>query len=190
MPREKILCGKEEIFRVAIDIVEQAGMADLSMRAIAKALGVSPMTIYNYVENLQAIKKRVLITAFDRLYELVYSELNKLTMPVDKTVFCKTVAMSVYKFSAENKNMFAFMFSDGCAMFSNDAEVKPFYDFISKLTQRAKSTQKSYATNEQGYKLLEILIFSVTYQFATGVRSLTEKEYSEYIDYYLKKCIS
>ncbi len=190
MPRERILCGKEEIFRVAIDIVDKSGMAALSIRAIAKELAVSPMTIYNYVENLQAIKKRVLISAFDRMYEFVYSELNTLDMPVDKTLFCKTVAMSVFRFSAQNKNVFAFMFSDGCAMFNNDAEVRPFYNFISKLTQRAKATQKYFASNEQGYKLLEILILAVTYQYATGSRTLTEEEYGEHIDYYLEKCIS
>ena len=67
MSREKVLCGKEEIFRVAIGIVDSDGMEALSVRNIAKELGVSPMTIYNYVENLNDIKKRVLINGFDRM---------------------------------------------------------------------------------------------------------------------------
>ena len=59
MSREKILCGKEDIFRVAIGMVDREGIEALSVRSIAKELGVSPMTIYNYVENLKDIKKRV-----------------------------------------------------------------------------------------------------------------------------------
>ena len=51
MSREKILCGKEDIFRVAIGMVDREGIEALSVRSIAKELGVSPMTIYNYVEN-------------------------------------------------------------------------------------------------------------------------------------------
>ena len=61
MPREKILCGKEEIFRVAINIVDRDGIEGLSVRSIAKDLSVSPMTIYNYVDNLQSIKNRSLL---------------------------------------------------------------------------------------------------------------------------------
>ncbi len=189
MPRERILCGKEEVFRVAINLVDREGMEALSIRAIAKELGVSPMTIYNYVENLQVIKKRILINGFDRLYDFVFSELNQVESPVDKILFCKTIAMSVFHFSMVNRNIFVYMFSEGGALFSNDAEVRPFYNFISKLTQRAKATQKDYATNEKGYKLLEVLIFSVAYQMGMGARTLTEGEYGELVDYYLEKCI-
>lgn len=50
MAREKVLCGKEEIIRVAVGIVDKEGMEAVSVRRIAKELGVSSMTIYNYVE--------------------------------------------------------------------------------------------------------------------------------------------
>lgn len=57
MAREKVLCGKEEIIRVAVGIVDKEGMEAVSVRRIAKELGVSSMTIYNYVENLSDVKK-------------------------------------------------------------------------------------------------------------------------------------
>ena len=189
MPREKILCGKEEIFRVAISIVDRDGIEALSVRSIAKELSVSPMTIYNYVENLQSIKKQIIIEGFDRLYHFVYSELSKLENPVDKGQFCKTIAMSVFRFSIENNNIFIYMFSEGGKMFSHDAEVRPFFNFISTLTKRAKATKEHYAENQSGYKLLEVLIFSVAYQMGMGARTITESEYEELIDYYIQKCI-
>lgn len=48
--------GKEEIIRVAVGIVDKEGMEAVSVRRIAKELGVSSMTIYNYVENLSDVK--------------------------------------------------------------------------------------------------------------------------------------
>ena len=190
MSREKVLCGKEEIFRVAIGIVDSDGMEALSVRNIAKELGVSPMTIYNYVENLNDIKKRVLINGFDRMYSTVYAKLSDLQAAVDKMLFCKTIAMSVYRFASENRGVFIFMFSDGERLFSEDAEIRPFYNNIQKLMKRAKATKKDWTINEKGYRLFEILIFSVSYQFAAGTKSLSEEEYGELIDYYLTRCIS
>lgn len=189
MSREKILCGKEEIFRVAIGIVERDGVEALSVRSIAKELGVSPMTIYNYVENLKDIKKQVLISGFDRLYAAVYLALSKLVSPVDKITFCKTIAIEVYRFAGENQSIFMYMFSEGQRLFSEDAEVRPFYSYIEKLMKRAKATQRDWTFNEKGYRLLEMLIFSVSYQCSAGTRTLSEEEYGELIDYYLEKCI-
>ena len=51
MSRERSLCGKEEIIRVAVDIVDQEGIGAVSARRIAKELNVSSMTIYNHVKN-------------------------------------------------------------------------------------------------------------------------------------------
>ena len=189
MSREKILCGKEEIFRVAIGIVDRDGMEALSVRSVAKELGVSPMTIYNYVENLKDIKKRVLINGFDRLYAFTFDRLNQLPSPVDKLSFCKGIALSVYNFAINNREIFNYMFSEGQRIFSGDAEVRPFYAFISKLTKRSKATQKDLMENEKGYKLLEMMIFSVSYQVTSGAQIMSEEEYGDLIDFYLQKCL-
>lgn len=76
MSREKVLCGKGEIIQVAVGIVDREGMEAVSIRRIAKELGVSSMTIYNYVENLQDVKKYVLISGFDRMYSRIFEALN------------------------------------------------------------------------------------------------------------------
>lgn len=190
MSREKILCGKEEIHRCAINIVDRDGIAALSVRSIAKELGVSPMTIYNYVDNFDAIKKRVLINGFDRLYASVFSALNQLSPPVDKQLYCRTIAINIFRFAADNRDLYSYMFSEGQRLFGQDAEVRPFYSFITKIMKRAKATQKDWAANEKGYRLLEMLIFSVSYQCSAGGQSLSEKEYGELIDYFIEKSIS
>lgn len=190
MPREKVLCGKEEIIRVAVEIVDKEGINALSARRIAKELGVSSMTIYNYVENLKEVKKHVLSNGFDRLYNCIFHALNNLEAPVDKVTFCKTIASQVFKYAKENSNVFTFMFSDGRRQFCDDAEVRPFYNFITKLTKRAKVTQKDWAANEMCYSLLEMLVFSASYQGSSGISDMTEAQYDQLIDFFLERCIT
>ena len=78
----------------------------------------------------------------------------------------------------------------GKAHRSGAAEVRPFYNFISKLTKRAKATQKDYAANEKSYRLLDVMVFSISYQCAAGIISMTAEEYEELIDFFLKKCLT
>jgi len=189
MPREKILCGKEDVFRVAICIAERDGMAAVSIRNIARELGISPMTIYNYVDNLKDIKKRIVINGFDRMYSAVYSALMQLKGPADPRSFCRVIAMSIFRFAMENRIIYAYMFSEGQTEFADDAEVTPFFNQLSTLPQRAKATRKDWEKNEAGYRMLEIVMFAVSYQVAAGAKLLTEDEFAQYIDFYLEKCI-
>lgn len=49
----------DEIASAALNIVDSAGPAALSMRALAKALGTGPMTMYNYVADKEALEELV-----------------------------------------------------------------------------------------------------------------------------------
>lgn len=188
MSRENALYGKEEIIRVAVEIVDTEGIKALSVRRVAKDLGVSAMTLYNYVENLRDIKKYVLINGFDRLYASIYQALNKLDAPVNNKVFCKTIAMQVFKFARENREIFLFMFSDGQQLFSDDAEIRPFYAFLRKLMKRSKATQSSWDKNETAYQLFDVILFSVAYRYATE-SSLMEEQLESYVDFILSRCL-
>ena len=107
MAREKVLCGKEEIIRVAVGIVDKEGMEAVSVRRIAKELGVSSMTIYNYVENLSDVKKRVLISGFDRMYGCIYEALNALPAVQGRLELCRAIALEVFRFARNNELLFA-----------------------------------------------------------------------------------
>lgn len=190
MAREKVLCGKEEIIRAAVRIVDSEGMEALSARRISKELGVSAMTIYNYVENLAEVKKYVLSDGFDRLYDSISHALNELRGQVDKVKFCKTIAMQVFQFASENRNIFIFMFFEGRSQFREDAEIRPFYNFIAKLTKRSKATQKDWAENAKAYVLLESYVIYEAYQACAGLSEVTKEQFSSMIDFLLEKCVT
>mgnify|MGYP002564257644 CR=1 FL=1 len=180
MAREKVLCGKEEIIRVAVGIVDKEGMEAVSVRRIAKELGVSSMTIYNYVENLSDVKKRVLISGFDRMYGCIYEALNALPAVQGRPELCRAIALEMFKY----------MFTDGRQAFHADAEVRPFYAFFSKFMKRGKSSKGDWRFGEKSCKLFETLVFYLSYQSCTGVSVCSEEEFLGYMDFYLEGCMS
>ena len=127
MSRDRSLCGKEEIIRVAVDIVDQEGIGAVSARRIAKELNVSSMTIYNYVKNLNDIKKRVLIVGFDRMYGCIYRALSTLPAPLGKRDFCRTMALEIFRFAQDNRSLFRLHVLRGAAAVPRGRRVRPFY---------------------------------------------------------------
>jgi len=73
MPRNKIFNDKKQIIDVALSIIEKEGLESVSMRRLSKEMGVSSMTLYNYVRNTDDILREILILNFNKLYEMVYS---------------------------------------------------------------------------------------------------------------------
>src|SRR5215204_2209368 len=58
---------REDILRVAREMVEREGVANLSLRAIARALGYSPAALYEYFPSKEAIAKALYFGGADGL---------------------------------------------------------------------------------------------------------------------------
>ncbi|SFR62073.1 transcriptional regulator, TetR family [Marinobacter daqiaonensis] len=57
----------ERIYRMALTLVDEKGVEDLSMRKLAVALGVDAMSIYHHVANKQALLQGVFQTVLEEL---------------------------------------------------------------------------------------------------------------------------
>lgn len=53
--------------RTALQLVDQHGIASLTMRKLATAVGVTPMAIYRYVANKHALRDALIDTVLDQL---------------------------------------------------------------------------------------------------------------------------
>jgi len=51
--------SESEIVTAALGLIQEVGLEKLSMRALARKLGVPPMTIYNYVPSKDALRELV-----------------------------------------------------------------------------------------------------------------------------------
>lgn len=64
--RTRLTAGR--VLSGALELADDIGIADLTIRRLADALGVKPMTIYHYVPNKEAI--------IDGMVDLVFSEIE------------------------------------------------------------------------------------------------------------------
>lgn len=55
---------RDEILRAALDLADQVGMPNVSMRRLAAALGKSPMALYTYFDSVHQIHAGALALAF------------------------------------------------------------------------------------------------------------------------------
>lgn len=61
--------NERQIVEEALRILEQEGPDAVSMRRIAKAVGITPMAIYHYFPNREALLRHVTDAEFDKLNE-------------------------------------------------------------------------------------------------------------------------
>ncbi|WP_225873716.1 TetR/AcrR family transcriptional regulator [Zafaria cholistanensis] len=59
---------RERVLRAAVDLADESGITALTMRSLARALGVKPMSLYHHVANKEEI--------LDGLVDLVFAEIE------------------------------------------------------------------------------------------------------------------
>jgi len=71
--------SRERIVKAALKLVDEEGLAALSMRRLAATLGVDPMAIYYYLPNKAALE--------GALVEAVVADVGELAFPVQPSVY-------------------------------------------------------------------------------------------------------
>jgi AcrR family transcriptional regulator len=67
-PRKRIPLNKERLLRTAIAIADEKGNSALTIRSLAKELGVKPMALYHHVANKEEI--------LDEIIDIVFAEID------------------------------------------------------------------------------------------------------------------
>lgn len=65
---ERTPLSRDRVLRAAIDVADAGGIASLTIRSLAQALGVKPMSVYHYVANKDEI--------LDGIVDIVFSEID------------------------------------------------------------------------------------------------------------------
>lgn len=167
--------------------MDAEGLEALSIRRLAKEVGVSSMTLYNYVRNIDDIHREVLIRSFNLLYGDIYTIMQELRSEnySGLTAFAKAYALALYQFSVAHKNICTYLICAGRTTFHDDAELRPFYNPFDGffLSEQAKT--------ESGMiqcvcRLYECAILTLIYEHATGVKPITREKLMNYVDTYIQ----
>lgn len=158
MARAKI-SGKKEIIAAGFDLVVKEGVDALSTRRLAAVLEISNMTLYNYVENIDEIKKEIIAEGFRQLYARSYRSLaNRNDSALDIQSASKIMAADLFEFGCENKNIYQLMFANSVKNFREDMELKPFYNYFLQLLPKMENNEK----RQKIHRALNMLNFIVS----------------------------
>jgi len=106
---------REDILRVAREMVEQEGVANLSLRAIARTLGYSPAALYEYFPSKEAIAKALYFEGADGLAGQMHRDLTALppgTPPIEAK---KALGRAYRAYALDNQELFLLVFGSGNA---------------------------------------------------------------------------
>lgn len=183
MPRNKLLSDKNAISDTAFLLVDAEGMEALSMRRLCKELGVSSMTLYNYVHNIEDVKREILITGFNMLYVKVYDNLRRMKGERGSGImaYARAYATALYDFSEEHRNICAYLVGSGRTDFRNDAELRQFYNVLGAFMPSGDNEMKLIC------RMFDVMLTTMIYEHNSGIQKLEREEVLRSVELFIKK---
>ena len=97
---------KESIIKAAIQLINEAGLAETSMSKIAKKAGISPGTIYTYFDNKDDMLKKLFLASKKEMQQKVSRGIN-ISLPTEYEF--KMMLKNYINFFTNNRDYFLFL---------------------------------------------------------------------------------
>lgn len=167
-----------------MDIIAEEGVGALSIRKIASRINVSSMTLYNYIENVEDIKKDMILEGFRILYKQGYEKLRQIKERdgiITLAKGCRALAEILYDFGAEHPSLFELIFCNSGGILRKDAEIAPFYGFFNLLHKR-DNENNDYS---RALRMLDFVAVYIILERVRGADNYTKQEYMAHIDEFI-----
>jgi AcrR family transcriptional regulator len=190
MARSKKIYDKQKIFEISSRIVNEEGVAALSVRHLAGELKVSSMTLYNYVENINEIKKEIVLDGMNRLYHRVYQALDanqEIVRQKSAAELCMLILREIYLFAEDYQGSFELMFGKDSLEFRQDAEMRPLYGLFWKLLKKTCPCEEMEDDYQKGCVLVECVMCSLILEHLQNKQSYPQEAYEEYLGFLVRK---
>jgi len=165
MGRDRIKDDMSVITVAAMAIIETSGVAHLSARKLTAQLQISPMTLYNYVENRDALLKLLLKRGFEVLWTGLKEKLQLYETTENPLRMYIALAGHMLQFGRKHPNLYRFLFSSDIARLLSDETLASEYRSISQtLLPRIQDISKEREILDDIYMfqvLLNALILGV-----------------------------
>jgi AcrR family transcriptional regulator len=168
MARAKVFLDPEVIIDQAYDLIKENGVEGLSVRKLATKLGVSSMTLYNYVENIEEIREKVVFKAFKRVISIMNQSARE--NPVGSKFFFLSFGESVLEYSNQQGEISQLLCSNEEVMFFDSLLIK-------EVQKRWNHPRSSYMESKIAVELFFMVLRGLLMK--TG----SKKQYSGYLAY-------
>lgn len=103
MPRANL--DKETVIVKAAELVNKAGMDNITLKMLAEQLGVKSPSLYNHIEGIDDLKKQLMIYGWTQMEQRIIQS----TIAVSGYDAVKAMCYAFYHYAAENPGVFHIM---------------------------------------------------------------------------------
>lgn len=166
--------SKEDVVKVAYEIVKEEGLEGINARKIAKRLNASVHPIFNHFTNIEELKRAVLEKIMDTYH--TYMLRGK-----GKEKYYKETGLSYIKFAKDFPQFFKIMFMNPTTL---DVENFMMSNTISEEVIQAgqKLTKLSFEEQKQFHIKVWIFTHGIACLVANGTVDFTEEQISELLE--------
>ncbi len=188
MARKKILKSKKQILDTALALIDTEGVASVSMIRLSKELGVSSMTLYNYVRNADEVLREILVQTFSGFYEQVYLAMSGMDRGAYRGVeaYAIAYAAALYDLSEQRREICRYLIGEGYVKYYNDAELRRFYNPLGVfLLDHVR--QEEVGDWKDAFRLYKCVVFSLIHEHMVGGQRLSKDEYLRNVTVFMRK---
>lgn len=116
---------REDLIHTAERILQEEGLAALSVRRVAREVGVVPSAVYNHFENREALLTAVAADGYHQL-EMLGKRMSDRRAQPERIL--RQLARAYLRFAADNPNLYRLMFSAEVVAYRNNPELEMVSD--------------------------------------------------------------
>jgi AcrR family transcriptional regulator len=113
---------ESEILRIGREHLGRYGAAALSLRAVARDLGMASSAVYRYVESRDELLTRLIITAYDAMADRVEAELDALPASASGARRFRAIAVASRAWATEHPHEYALIYGSPVPDYDAPAE--------------------------------------------------------------------
>ncbi|GAB1475273.1 hypothetical protein MASR2M70_01050 [Bacillota bacterium] len=141
---EEIQEVKQSILDKALELINEDGYNNFSMRKLAKKLNMTATPIYRYYRNKDELYLSVLMQGFENLYQILQDAYGAGYSPADRL---KNVCREYIKFGINNSNFYNIMLV---------MDVPKFYDYVGTSAEQMASLELEAAVKVRDFGIKAI----------------------------------
>ena len=167
MPKQ--IVDKNEILKVALQMVRDNGYECVNARSVAKQMGYSVQPIYSYFSNMDALKEAVCGAAMQFYNEFIYSR-------VDQNAILESMARANVAFAKYETNLFKLLFLQKLNGLNSFNDIYEWMGDKQATRQLAEKLSLSEEKVKEVYIMLIVFTHGVATMLATGGANISDDE--------------
>lgn len=114
---------EERIEQLAFSHLDEGGVEAVTLRAVARDLGISPSALYRYIPDRDGLLAALIASSYTQLAEAVEAELSALAEGVTANDRCRVLAAAMRRWAMAHPQRWALIYGSPVADFHAPAEV-------------------------------------------------------------------